>query len=76
MRKCQFEDLCEKKRYDLRLPNRRLHEKPSAKGRTGKESRYKFLYQVPTSILLQENASCMLEIWGRMYDVVLGEPKV
>ncbi len=29
-----------------------------------------------TSILLQENASCVPEIWGRMYNVVLGEPKV
>jgi hypothetical protein len=28
--------LCEKKRYDLRSPNGRLHEKPSAKGKTGK----------------------------------------
>ncbi len=36
-RKCQFEDLYEKKRYDLRLPNGRLHEKPSAKGGTGRE---------------------------------------
>jgi hypothetical protein len=32
--------LCEKKRYDLRLPNGRSHEKPSAKGRTGKEGWY------------------------------------
>jgi hypothetical protein len=32
--------LCEKKKYDLRLPNRRLHEKPSAKGGTGKENLY------------------------------------
>ncbi len=39
-RKCQLEDLYEKKRYDLRLPNGRLHEKPSAKGGMGKESRY------------------------------------
>jgi hypothetical protein len=31
--------LCEKKRYDSRLPNGRLHEKPLAKGRYGKESR-------------------------------------
>jgi hypothetical protein len=29
---------CEKKRYDSRLPNGRLHEKPSAKGGTGKEN--------------------------------------
>jgi hypothetical protein len=28
--------LCEKKRYDSRLPNGRSHEKPSAKGGTGK----------------------------------------
>jgi hypothetical protein len=28
--------LREKKRYDLRSPNGRLHEKPSAKGRTGR----------------------------------------
>jgi hypothetical protein len=35
-----LEILCEKKRYDLRLPNGRLHEKPSAKGGTGKESQY------------------------------------
>jgi hypothetical protein len=27
--------LCEKKRYDLRSPNGRLHEKPLAKGRSG-----------------------------------------
>jgi hypothetical protein len=32
--------LCEKKRYDSCLPNRCLHEKPSAKGRTGKENQY------------------------------------
>ncbi len=68
--------LCEKNRYDLWLPNGRLHEKPSAKGRTRKECRYKFLYQVPMSILLWENASCVPEIWGCMYNVVLGEPKV
>jgi hypothetical protein len=34
------EILREKKRYDLQLPNGRFHEKPSAKGKTGKESRY------------------------------------
>jgi hypothetical protein len=32
--------LCEKKRYDLQLPNGRLHEKPSAKGGTRKENWY------------------------------------
>jgi hypothetical protein len=32
--------LCVKKRYDSGSPNGRLHEKPSAKGRTGKEGRY------------------------------------
>jgi hypothetical protein len=31
---------CEKKRYVLRLPNGRLHEKPLAKGGTGKENQY------------------------------------
>jgi hypothetical protein len=35
MRKCQFEDLGKKKRYDTRLPNGRLHEKPSKKRRNG-----------------------------------------
>ncbi len=39
-KKCQFKDLCEKKRYDSRLPNGRSHEKPLAKGGTGKECRY------------------------------------
>jgi hypothetical protein len=34
------EILHEKKRYDLRSPNGRSHEKPSAKGGTGKESQY------------------------------------
>jgi hypothetical protein len=34
------EILREKKRYDLRLPNGHLHEKPLAKGGMGKESRY------------------------------------
>jgi hypothetical protein len=29
--------LREKKRYDLRSPNRRLHEKPSVKGRMGEK---------------------------------------
>ena len=29
--------LGEKKRYDLRSPNRRLHEKPLVKGRTGEK---------------------------------------
>jgi hypothetical protein len=32
--------LCEKKRYDLRLLDRRSHEKPLVKGGTGKENRY------------------------------------
>jgi hypothetical protein len=32
--------LCEKKRYDMRSPNGRSHEKPSAKGGTGKKYRY------------------------------------
>jgi hypothetical protein len=75
-RKCQFEDLCEKKRYDSWSPDGHLHEKPSAKGGTGKECWYKFLYQVPMSIFFWENASCVPEIWRRMYDVVLREPKV
>jgi hypothetical protein len=35
-----LEILREKKRYDLRLPNGRSHNKPSTKGGTGKESRY------------------------------------
>ncbi len=35
-----LEILHEKKRYDSQLPNGRLHEKPSAKGETGKENRY------------------------------------
>jgi hypothetical protein len=30
--------LCEKKRYDLHLPNERLHQKPSAKGTKWKEN--------------------------------------
>ncbi len=47
-----------------------------AKGGTGKEEWYYFLYQVPTSILLRETASCVPEIWRRMYDVVPREPKV
>jgi hypothetical protein len=75
-RKCQFKDLCEKKRNNSWSPNGRLHEKPLAKGGMGKECRYKFLYQVPTSVLLQENASCVPEIWGRMYNVVFGVQKV
>jgi hypothetical protein len=33
------EIFCEKKSYDSQSPNGRLHEKPSAKGGTGKESR-------------------------------------
>ncbi len=37
MRKWQFEDLCEKKRYDSQSPNGRLHKKPLANGGTGKE---------------------------------------
>jgi hypothetical protein len=32
--------LREKKRYDLQAPNGRLHEKPLAKGGTGKENQY------------------------------------
>ncbi len=32
--------LCEKKRYDLWSPNGCLHEKPMAKGKTGKENQY------------------------------------
>jgi hypothetical protein len=68
--------LSERKRYDSRLPNGRLHEKPSAKGGTGKENRYWFLYQVPAGILLQENTLCVPEIWGCTCNVVLGVPKV
>jgi hypothetical protein len=30
--------LCEKKRYDLQLPNGQLHKKPLAKGGNGKET--------------------------------------
>jgi hypothetical protein len=33
VRKCQFKDLDEKKRYDTRSPNGHLHEKPSEKRR-------------------------------------------
>ncbi len=55
-RKCQFKDLDKKKRYDSWSPNERLHKKSSEKGGMGKECRYYFWYQVPTSILLQENA--------------------
>jgi hypothetical protein len=33
-------NLCEEKMNDLQSPNGCLHEKPSAKGRTGKENRY------------------------------------
>jgi hypothetical protein len=32
--------MCEKKRYDLRSPNRHLHQKPSAKDGEGKEKQY------------------------------------
>jgi hypothetical protein len=35
-----LEILHEKKRYDSRSPNGHLHEKPLAKGGTGKESQY------------------------------------
>jgi hypothetical protein len=34
------------------------------------------MFQVPTSILLQENASSVPETLGCMYNVVHGEPKV
>jgi hypothetical protein len=62
--------LCEKKRYDLQLPNGCWHEKASAKGGTGKENRYWFQYQVPTSVLLWENVWSVPEIWGGTYKVV------
>ncbi len=62
--------LGEKKRYDLRLPNRCLHKKPLVKGGTGKENRYWFMYQVPVSVFLWENAWCVPETWGRTYDVL------
>jgi hypothetical protein len=39
----------------MRLPNRRSHQKPSAK---------------VESILLRETPHAVLEIWGRMYDVL------
>jgi hypothetical protein len=32
--------LCEKKRYDLQLPNGHFHEKPLAKGGNGKENQW------------------------------------
>jgi hypothetical protein len=35
-RKCQFEDFCEKKGMNCVQSNRRLHQKPLAKGRKGK----------------------------------------
>ncbi len=75
MRKCQFEEFCEKKRFDSRLPSGCFHEKPSAKGGTGKENRCLVYYQVPASILLQENAWCVPQLWGRMYNVVLWRTK-
>ncbi len=53
-RKCQLEILCEKKRYDLRLPNGRSHQKPSVKGGKGKENLCWVYYQVSLSILLWE----------------------
>jgi hypothetical protein len=71
-----LEILHEKKRYDSQSPNGRSHEKPLAKGGMGKESRYLFLYQVPSSVLLRENTSTVPEIWGRMYNVVFGVQKV
>ncbi len=46
--------LCEKKSFGSRSPNRHMHQKPSAKGRNGKENRYWVNYQVPASILLWE----------------------
>ncbi len=46
--------LCEMKRYELRLPNGRLHQKPSEKGGKGKEYWYWVYYQVPASNLLWE----------------------
>jgi hypothetical protein len=46
------------------------------KGGTGKECRYLPWYQVPTSILLQENAYCSPETLGRMWDMVSGVQKV
>ena len=45
--------LC-KKRYDLRLPNGHLYQKPSAKGKKGKENLCWVYCQVLASILLQE----------------------
>ncbi len=46
--------LCEKKRYDLCLPNKRLHQKPLAKGGKGKENLCWVYFQVSLSVLLQE----------------------
>jgi hypothetical protein len=47
--------------------NGRLHQKPLAKGRKGKDHWYWVHYQVPTSVLLQETyAFCARNIWAPM----------
>ncbi len=50
--KCQFKNITQEEKVWFAIAQRTLAWETLAKGGTGKECRYKFLYQVPTSVLL------------------------
>jgi hypothetical protein len=69
-RKCQFEDFCEKERYELCSVQRTLHQKPSAKGRKGKFTGSEATTRFPQVSCFEKPMRSVPETWGCMYDVL------
>ncbi len=67
--------LVEKKRYDFRSPNGCTHEKPSAKGGTGKKTGTNSNTRFPQVSCFEKMGDVLPEVWGRTYNVVLQSTK-
>ncbi len=62
-----FRFMC-KKRYDTWLPNRRLHQKPSAKGEKGEKTSSESYTRFPWASCFEKLRHSVPETWGRMYN--------
>jgi hypothetical protein len=75
--KVQAQGLCVKERYDTQSPNQRLHQKPLAKRRNGKQTQYWGNYQGPTNVsCLGSNHNKCQKHWAAHTMYYLGVPTV
>ncbi len=75
-RKCQFEDNTWEEKVWFAIAQQTIAWETFGKRRNGERKPVLILVPGSHKHLALKNALCVPEVWGRMYDVVLREPKV